>query len=236
MKRKLFLVTGVSLFVIVFALFLISSARKADSMGKGAVLFFLQNTLTLMLPDDNGYELMSPVSSDSSMGPISWREKVANFYREMNQDGYDYSELFRFPFDNGKHHTSIVAIIGEGTVWDEKLRKHVLRSPIDKILLIEVPHKNVRWNSPEDYDIDKAIQLWSNKPIYRGLWKERGIQHITLHGKHGRISDFKSKEDFKNHIIFTDEEINMLLNIPYNSPLYLHHFGNDGAENEIEIK
>lgn len=214
MKRKLFLITGMSLFVIVFALLLISSAREADSMRKVAVLFFLQNALTLMLPYDNDYELISPVSSASSLGSISWREKVANFYREMNQDGYDYSKLFRFPFDNGDHHTSIVAIIGEGTVWDEKLRKYVLRSPIDKILLIEVPHKNVRWNSPEDYDIDKAIQLWSDKPIYRGLWKERGIQYITLHGKYGKISDFKSKEDFKNHIIFTDEEINILLNLP----------------------
>lgn len=210
MRRSiLILFVIVSFAIIAFFIFAILRS-ESDQLKREAKLFFLQNELTLLLPEfDNSGQLTANASQDNGE-LLSWREKIVSHLRSENEGSFDYSQCFR---DNGDigNHTCYVAVTGDGTLWDEKLRKYVLKTAsIDKILLIEVPDKTIRWDSSEDYDVEKALNLWNSKSRYRGLFRKRGIFYITLQGKHGEISNFKSQAEFRRNLVFSDEEIKQL--------------------------
>jgi hypothetical protein len=162
--------------------------------------------------------LMPPTVIDNRTGAtISWREQIADHFRVTNRDcGTDYSYLFRL--NRTGDYTSYVAIVDRLTIWDANIRDKVLQTNFgfDKILLIEISNKNIRWNSCRDYCIDEAMNLWEQEQITQQTFPKNHLLYITLKGNIGFISDFKNKEEFKKMLVLSNEEVIQLMSVDCN--------------------
>jgi hypothetical protein len=215
MTQKIIIVSGVVLLCFVTAVFFLLIGRNnAILSGKKGQIFFLQNYLTLIIPDESRV-LMSPISIDSNTGlPISWREQFTRYMVEhsgiIDPNSPDF---FHYQYDQ-KNYTSYVAVVGERTLWTEGIRNKILQKnfPFDKILLLEISEKNIPWNSCIDYDVETTIKLWEQTRKSFNWFGKNKLIYITYKGNIGFISDFGTKEELQQMLIFSDEEILQLGN------------------------
>jgi hypothetical protein len=177
---------------------------EATYVARKGKLFFLQNMLTVILSDSQNNII--PVSE----GNISWREQIVNYCGFGDSDSTEhFTKMFRSFDEETGDYTSYVAVTGNRTVWDNEIRKKILftDTSFDKILLIEIPQKNIPWNSTQDYDVEKILNLWTPTPYQRGFFQKSGLLYITLRGKIGDISDFTSKDELRKMIELNDNEM-----------------------------
>ena len=219
--KKLFLTLGI-LVILICALTYLSVLRsEAKYLARRSKLFFVYSELTLFMPDRNNNKILIPpvLTENTTQSPISWREQIVNIRQRIDENfgyknfGVDYSDMFRYGTSYGTNrtgdHTEYVAVVDKYTLWDEDIRNKILSSnyDFDKILLIEIPDKNIPWNSCQDYDINAAMNLWNQISKSRRFLQKQNLLYITLKGHIGFISDFKTKEEFQRMLVLSNEEL-----------------------------
>ena len=153
----------------------------------------------------------------------SWRVLILHQLEEPSlYDQYDFSQpwdspnnikvweegtrrlgrYFACPADQEAHEngrTSYVAVIGKNTLWPGTRGPDLdtLRDAGDKILLIEIPHSDIRWTEPRDITLEEALELFQReKDGLRDSPHPHGLNYVTLDGPCGRLSDIESVEQF----------------------------------------
>jgi hypothetical protein len=215
MKKTRFIIPSIILLatVILLCCLCIHGWREGNYARRMTSLSFIKYLVLTAKDCDNIKGIPAPVMRKNGK-KISWREYVVSVHADSISGDL---KTFFHPDDEKISCTFIVAVHGKRTLWGDDFRnkikvgtyekKEFPPEELDKILLIEIPDNNIAWDSLRDYSVEEVLNLWPSRNFSRGFFQKRGLCYVTLHGKIGRISDFRSKDEFQKMIEFSDEEM-----------------------------
>ncbi|QDT01535.1 DUF1559 family PulG-like putative transporter [Adhaeretor mobilis] len=156
-------------------------ARSLCTRTLREVYYALQNheSAQRALPPAIGFDDLNQV-------PSSWRLTIAGFFAPGHfYPPYDHTQRYDAPANakttnmnvhdvfgcpaasqiNGNE-TQYFAVVGKGTAWDRdqvKRTADITDAPGTTIMLIEAGNQAIPWTKPEDFSIEKAVNLLTGK-------------------------------------------------------------------------
>ena len=215
-------------FVIAASIIVYTVERRKDAsaLTRAGQIKYMQITIRGILLENDRPNYDSIVSSYSIqntffISPVvfnhktnrhtSWREFILDCAvpNRSEEDKNFSAKLFRSYDQKDFGQTNFLLIVGDDTIWDEKIQGRISFLPdnMDKILIVEIPTNDIAWNSLQDITPNEVIKLWTSKPYNRGFGLKPGLLYVTLQGEYGYISDFTSPDDLKKMLVFSSDEI-----------------------------
>lgn len=121
-----------------------------------------------------------------------------------------FGRLFTCPSDRRARcslRTNYVAVVGEGTLWQESEPRDLSSLGPDigqKILLLEIPHSDILWTEPRDISLGTALRLFTTPGALTDTRHSKGLHFITVDLQIRPISSISNVEEFRSMLCVSE--------------------------------